>query len=450
MIIIFTGPTISPEECQSILNEYYFPPVAQGDIYRAALLNPKAIGIIDGYFERIPSVWHKEILWAMKKGIHVYGSSSMGALRAAELTQFGMVGVGKIFDDFLDGELEDDDEVALLHGTAEVNYIGITVPMVNIRATLKKAEDLKIISPGTRKKLIEIGKNTFYGERNYKDIFEKGLKKGIPKTELRVLSNWVPKNKVDQKREDAILMLEKLKKDFQDHNFLPKQVNYELEHTEWWDGLQRRAGQFQLEKSGIVRTLKTDSLLDEIRLTDSAFYRIHHGTMLWHFAVEEAKRQAWDVEEKIIIQKAEEFLNGLELTEEEKRNDWLLSNDLSYESFYELIKENILVEIVLNRMYPVFMQKVANHLRLKNKYIRYNTRAKEKQKLLEENWLENASYEAAGIPEKKILEWYFRGRNKPKPENLGTYAQSLGFADENAFKRALVREHIFLKLNDKN
>ena len=45
----------------------------------------EAIGIIDGYFERVPSVWHKEILWAMAEGIHVFGSASMGALRAAEL-----------------------------------------------------------------------------------------------------------------------------------------------------------------------------------------------------------------------------------------------------------------------------------------------------------------------------------------------------------------------------
>ena len=71
-----------------------------------------AIGIIDGYFENIPSVWHKEILWAMSQGIHVFGSASMGALRAAELAPFGMEGVGAIFEAYRDGWLEDDDEVA--------------------------------------------------------------------------------------------------------------------------------------------------------------------------------------------------------------------------------------------------------------------------------------------------------------------------------------------------
>ena len=83
---------------------------------RAARGAPRAIGLIDGVFERVLPVWHKEILWAMTQGIHVFGAASMGALRAAELHAFGMVGVGRIFADYRDGVLEADDEVAVLHG----------------------------------------------------------------------------------------------------------------------------------------------------------------------------------------------------------------------------------------------------------------------------------------------------------------------------------------------
>ena len=51
-------------------------------IGRSIAHRPRAIGIIDGYFQQVPSVWHKEILWAMAQGVHVFGSASMGALRA--------------------------------------------------------------------------------------------------------------------------------------------------------------------------------------------------------------------------------------------------------------------------------------------------------------------------------------------------------------------------------
>ena len=52
-----------------------------------------------------PTVWHKEILWAMAQGIHVFGGASIGALRAAELDVFGMKGIGRIYEDFRDGVL---------------------------------------------------------------------------------------------------------------------------------------------------------------------------------------------------------------------------------------------------------------------------------------------------------------------------------------------------------
>ena len=56
-----------------------------------------AILIVDGEFGQSLSVWHKEILHALHRGIRVVGASSMGALRAAELDRFGMEGVGEIY-----------------------------------------------------------------------------------------------------------------------------------------------------------------------------------------------------------------------------------------------------------------------------------------------------------------------------------------------------------------
>lgn len=240
MIYIFTGPTISKSEGAQILEAHYLPPVAQGDLYRVSLLKPQVIGIIDGYFERIPAVWHKEILWAMQQGVHVYGSASMGALRAAELTAFGMVGVGKIFEDYHRGILEDDDEVALLHGPELVNYQAVSEPMVNIRATLEKALDCKIITAETKERLVQIGKTLFYGDRSYEVIMEEGRKTGLSKSQLIELQTWLSNYKINQKQEDARAMLALIK---QTHHksIESKHIQYHLEQTFWWEGLQKRA-----------------------------------------------------------------------------------------------------------------------------------------------------------------------------------------------------------------
>src|SRR5271165_6685341 len=164
--VIFAGPSLPPAFRPSDPALEWRPPVKQGEVYEATLTHPSIIGIIDGYFETTPTVWHKEILWAMAQGIHVYGSASIGALRAAELHPFGMVGVGRIFAAYRDGTLTDDDEVAVLHGPEELGYPSVTEAMVNIRATLDKAVAETVIDQALGDRLTEIGKSLFYKERS--------------------------------------------------------------------------------------------------------------------------------------------------------------------------------------------------------------------------------------------------------------------------------------------
>src|SRR5690606_31846846 len=97
-VVVFLGPTLPVDAARAELDAIYLPPAGQGDVYRVAREQPFAIGIVDGVFESVPAVWHKEILWALARGIHVVGGGSMGALRAAELARFGMQGVGRIFE----------------------------------------------------------------------------------------------------------------------------------------------------------------------------------------------------------------------------------------------------------------------------------------------------------------------------------------------------------------
>jgi hypothetical protein len=112
-LAIFVGPSLFGCAIEKRPQELWLPPVRCGDVVAVvAQHHPKKILIIDGFFHQVLSVWHKEIIYALLKGIVVIGASSMGALRAAELWRYGMLGVGKIFQMFRDGE-EDDSLVAL-------------------------------------------------------------------------------------------------------------------------------------------------------------------------------------------------------------------------------------------------------------------------------------------------------------------------------------------------
>src|SRR5215469_18781132 len=119
---VFVGPTLSVADANTELDAVYLPPASAGDIYRLWPRRPRAIGIIDGVLEDPGAVWHKEIMWIMEQGVHVFGSASLGALRAAELDAFGMRGVGQVYQAVKAGDLGRDDEVLVAHSGADEDY----------------------------------------------------------------------------------------------------------------------------------------------------------------------------------------------------------------------------------------------------------------------------------------------------------------------------------------
>ena len=233
-ILVFVGPSLQLSEARRELDVTFLPPVSEGDIYRATLERPVAIGIIDGYFENVPSVWHKEILYALQQGIHVFGSASMGALRAAELEAFGMEGVGAVFEAYRDGCLEDDDEVAVIHGPAEFSYLPLSEAMVNIRRTLSDACDEGVISQASRQALETIAKSLPYRERTYATILKRGRAEDILAEELDRFELWLPAGRFDQKSADAVLMLRVMRQRFK-HGCVPKTVRFHFEYTTLWE-----------------------------------------------------------------------------------------------------------------------------------------------------------------------------------------------------------------------
>lgn len=208
-IVVFLGPSLKITEAHEIApNAVFLPPAQCGDILKVLRLNPSVIALIDGVFEHTASVWHKEILYALEKKVVVMGASSMGALRAAELTDHGMIGIGKIFADYYQQHIVDDDEVAILHAPADKNYLTLTDALVNIRATLEAAVAQKIIPPSTAERIVALSKKMNYRERKLTAALT--LADLNPEITAR-LTHWLRAGGyVDQKRLDAIALLEKL------------------------------------------------------------------------------------------------------------------------------------------------------------------------------------------------------------------------------------------------
>ncbi|UVC10528.1 hypothetical protein IHQ71_08030 [Rhizobium sp. TH2] len=207
-VVVFSGPTIGAAEARTYLDALYLPPVGQGDLVRAVLQHaPSAIAVIDGVFAQRPAVRHKEILWAIARGVRVYGAASMGAIRAAELYDCGMVGQGLVFRWYRRTSLADDADVAVAMAPPEFGSHALSEALIDMRMTLKKAERAGVIGRKLRILLEQSARSLHFIERTYATTLsvvghDPGLKKDIHN-----LNNWLASGIVRQKKSDAIRLL---------------------------------------------------------------------------------------------------------------------------------------------------------------------------------------------------------------------------------------------------
>ena len=208
-IIVFLGPSLDLPAAEKILPAEYRPPAKRGDLLSAVHDGATIIGLIDGVFHQESAVAHREILTAIKKGVRVVGASSMGALRAAEMDTLGMVGVGKIYRMYKSGELESDDEVALVFDPS--SGLALSEPLINIRFTLKRAQEEGMIDSAVHDALLASARSLFYPKRTYRAIVSAAGEAVDEETRERFL-HWVPAGACDQKKDDAVAALEYIRK----------------------------------------------------------------------------------------------------------------------------------------------------------------------------------------------------------------------------------------------
>jgi hypothetical protein len=202
--MVFAGPSLPPDERPSGLRFIWRGPARAGDALD--LLGEPSVStvvLIDGLFDSYPAIRHKELLILIGAGMRVIGGASMGALRACELRSFGMEGVGQVFRAYARGQLTGDDEVALLHGPEEAGWNGLTEPLVNVRATLVQAIRRGVIRAEAARRLRSTAAAIHFSERTWDAV----LGAFASEPGLAAFTSWLPSNRVDVKRQDALLCL---------------------------------------------------------------------------------------------------------------------------------------------------------------------------------------------------------------------------------------------------
>jgi hypothetical protein len=166
---VFAGPSLPTDEVEQLLPGCrVLGPVRHGDLLRHQPVPGDRVLIIDGLFLHTAPVRHKEILLLLSQGVTVAGSSSMGALRAAELWPYGMRGVGEVFQLYRDLVVTGDDEVAVVHGSAEDGYRALSEPLVNMRIALRDAREAGAITVDEETRLLATARAVPFRSRGFR------------------------------------------------------------------------------------------------------------------------------------------------------------------------------------------------------------------------------------------------------------------------------------------
>lgn len=437
-IVIFLGPSLPVAEAKEILDAIYLPPAKQSDLLSAVTTyKPDIIGLIDGVFLSLPSVWHKEILYAIEQGVAVYGASSMGALRAAETDTFGMVGVGKIYRMYASEELIDDDEVVTVHGPEDTGYCRLSEPMVNVRATFCHAKDEGIINSNVCEQLTAIAKSIYFPERTFPAIFRKAAAAGISPEKLDEMATFVKTKYVDIKRQDAILLLETLR-DLPDSSPQVK-PNFSLIRNQFFSNLYHRD-----------RTVLRNDIT--VPLGDIAGYAALHLPDFDEVNLHAANRAlvqilaeilGVEVSQEAVDKEIRRFRSQHNIFEETAFSNWLTENDLTLEEFNQLMLEmarcRYLQNWLLRRKGNERNTKILlDELRLQNRYQECAEAVAEREGIIRESYPNLIEEYADKVPISQLMIEHLRSTGC-QVRLRDDWEKEAGFLDFELLKLELLR-----------
>jgi hypothetical protein len=337
-LVAFLGPSLRADAARTIAPDVHLlPPICQGDLITAVeQLRPRAVLIVDGEFGQSLSVWHKEILAAIRDGIRVVGASSMGALRAAELDRYGMEGVGEIYAYYRDGWMTDDADVALLHGDAESGYRPLTWPLVNVRATATALLNAGLVDAERASLAVDAAQAIHFTERSAGTLEQRLHADGLEAIDAHRLAVAFAAGYVDQKAADAEAGFAHLA----GIDDIPAPVADTPLFLDVHTYTSMRGSDVAITRRGV--SLRRYQLVNDVALHDPDFERLFERAVERELLAGIAEQFGLEVGAEEIAEQRQLTLRRLGITEE-TLGEWLIDNDLDSERFENLIQQQAVV-----------------------------------------------------------------------------------------------------------
>lgn len=313
--------------------------------------------------------------------------------------------------------------------------------MVNIRITLAKAHADGIVSRQVRDTFVDFAKESHYPRRSFDQLLGRGAELNVPDDELDALAHWLPTGKIDQKREDAVAMLEHIR-ELRANDVAPLRVDYNFEVTEiWTDAIRQLDGDAEPDSSESL----TPDVIDELRLEEDTYLEARANALARMSMLAGAGTQDATIDSAALRSASDRLRQSKGLFGRSEIDAWLGANDLSLEDYDRLIEDEVHIERLKPELQSALAPYIMDHLRIRGDYARLADRARRKRGLLAREDLADDASTTASPSRTELIAWYFKQRfGGAIPEDIDAYSAHLGYFGVDDFFRTLALEHAFV------
>ena len=443
-VVAFIGPTLPLDGAQLALpGAEFVGPARRGDITRAVLeRRPAAIVLIDGLFNTVPAVVHKEILFALTRGVRVVGAASMGALRAAELWTYGMEGIGEIFRRFQSGAWESDDEVAVVHGPAESGFRAASVALANIRLGLEKACERKVLATDQAAGIVEELRAVFYPERSWQAAFAIARKLGMSEHEIVGLKDFVAAEAPDAKRDDALEALSSVRAWCEsDAKQVSPAIAFDFEPTVFWRRLLSEihaAAPLASGQGNAGGGVNYPALVRDARLQTDARER-HRGAALLHLLLTQHENMPAPDPEKLQLA-VDRFRRRRRLHTPDQALAFYREQQLTPSEIDVLARTEVALDTLFEQRTGNLTGLLALELKQRGEFAATLERVSAKQHLRQTRAVNSLALEDIGVTLSELLDWY-QDRFETIEGSLSSHAEALGYQSAREFLSEVMLEY---------
>jgi hypothetical protein len=367
----------------------------------------------------------------------------MGALRAVETEGFGTVGVGRIFEWYRDGVIDGDDEVALFHGDEAANFQPMSLPLVNIRATVARAVEEGELDGPTGSVLIDVARALYYPERNVASIAAGLTDHGCSQSTVARVTSLLTDKMLDLKREDARLLLAALHRVVDGIETLPPKVEFDFARSGVFEtlyNLDRR-----VERGG--STVSMEDIAEHVAMYAPDYRDIRRGAMDRAVTVYFGKQVGLTVSMEEVAAERTRLLSTHGITGQEAEAAWLDRNAWSDEDLDEYAEEEAMCMklrrwVATTRSFDRGAKDVLDELRRRGTFPGWAEATGEKEAILRA-YSGRPEYQLGDVDPSDLAAMHERRSQVEIRGDVRVWAMDAGFDGVSGLAAALRRAHVY-------